>query len=323
MPRILLLLLALGLLPGGFAAAYADPADSAASPVPAPAVTVWSADENAIAISSASGLKYVDVSLGEGDALKPGDVAVVDYTGWLTDGTKFDSSLDPDPEHPDIPPAPLKTTIPGRVIAGWNEGLMGMHVGGVRKLYIPPTLAYGKKGAGDVIPPDATLIFEVTLVALEKYQPWTKDDDKGAVKLKDGLKYSEMRVGTGEELVAGMEITCHYLGWLTDGTLFDSSLTPGRDVFETEIPGGVIEGWNQGLIGMKVGGWRKLYIPARLAYGDLGVPPTIPPKATLVFEVKLISATPGTGSGVPDNTPEPAPQEPKEKHKNPFHKDPV
>ena len=88
-----------------------------------------------------------------------GDTAVVHYTGWLMDGTKFDSSLDRG--------QPLDFVIgQGRVIKGWEEGVGTMNVGGKRELIIPPDLAYGTRGAGGVIPPDATLKFEVELLEL-------------------------------------------------------------------------------------------------------------------------------------------------------------
>ena len=106
---------------------------------------------------TASGLKYVDLAEGSGTAAKAGDQVVVHYTGWLTDGTKFDSSLDRD--EPFV--FPLGN---GQVIPGWDEGVAGMKPGGKRQLQIPSDLAYGARGAGGVIPPNATLVFEVELL---------------------------------------------------------------------------------------------------------------------------------------------------------------
>jgi FKBP-type peptidyl-prolyl cis-trans isomerase len=110
-------------------------------------------------ITTKSGLKYVDQKVGDGKEAKDGDTVVVHYTGWLKDGKKFDSSLDRK--------EPFEFTIGGRVIKGWNEGVPGMKVGGKRKLIIPAELAYGKKGAGDDIPPDAELTFEVELLEVK------------------------------------------------------------------------------------------------------------------------------------------------------------
>jgi len=110
-------------------------------------------------VTTASGLKYEDTKVGTGAEAKAGQTAVVHYTGWLTNGTKFDSSKD----------RGQPFTFPlggGRVIKGWDEGVQGMKVGGTRKLTIPATLGYGAQGAGGVIPPNATLVFEVDLLEL-------------------------------------------------------------------------------------------------------------------------------------------------------------
>ena len=109
--------------------------------------------------TTASGLQYRDIVVGTGEAASQGATAVVHYTGWLMDGTKFDSSLDRG--------QPLDFVIgQGRVIKGWEEGVGTMNVGGKRELIIPPDLAYGETGAGGVIPPGATLKFEVELLEL-------------------------------------------------------------------------------------------------------------------------------------------------------------
>ncbi len=108
-------------------------------------------------ITTESGLQIEEIRVGEGDVATAGQFVRVHYTGWLIGGFKFDSSRDRD--------EPFEFPLGARnVIAGWDEGVQGMHVGGVRKLTIPPRLGYGARGAGGVIPPNATLVFEVELL---------------------------------------------------------------------------------------------------------------------------------------------------------------
>ncbi|EON12092.1 MULTISPECIES: FKBP-type peptidyl-prolyl cis-trans isomerase [Pandoraea] len=108
-------------------------------------------------ITTDSGLQYDDLQVGDGTEATPGKTVTVHYTGWLTDGKKFDSSKDRND--------PFAFVLGGgMVIRGWDEGVAGMKVGGKRKLVIPPELGYGARGAGGVIPPNATLVFEVELL---------------------------------------------------------------------------------------------------------------------------------------------------------------
>ena len=107
--------------------------------------------------ADATGVVVEDLETGTGETAEKGDTVTVHYTGWLEDGTKFDSSLDRN--------QPFEFRLgAGQVIAGWEQGVQGMKEGGVRRLTIPPALAYGERGAGTVIPPNATLVFEVRLL---------------------------------------------------------------------------------------------------------------------------------------------------------------
>ena len=118
-------------------------------------------------ITTPSGLQYDDTVAGDGDAARAGQQVSVHYTGWLHDpaapngrGRKFDSSKDRG--------QPFRFGLgAGQVNGGWDEGVQGMKIGGVRKLTIPPNLGYGARGAGGVIPPNATLVFEVELLAIK------------------------------------------------------------------------------------------------------------------------------------------------------------
>ncbi len=133
---------------------------SATLPAPTPIATEY-APELEVNLDdmerTASGLYVRDVREGEGESAAAEDTVVVHYTGWLPGGMKFDSSRDRG--------EPFSFVLgEGRVIPGWEEGVSGMRVGGQRRLVIPPDLGYGPMGAGDVIPPDATLVFEVELL---------------------------------------------------------------------------------------------------------------------------------------------------------------
>ena len=116
-------------------------------------------ESNAQEVTTPSGLKYVDQVVGTGDVAVAGKTASVHYTGWLENGKKFDSSVDRGQPFS----FPLGS---GRVIKGWDEGVQGMKVGGKRKLTIPSDLGYGSRGAGGVIPANATLIFDVELLGV-------------------------------------------------------------------------------------------------------------------------------------------------------------
>jgi FKBP-type peptidyl-prolyl cis-trans isomerase len=122
--------------------------------------TAAAAQDEPEVVEGKNGLKYIDLVVGEGLDARRGDEVSVHYTGWLEDGTKFDSSLDRG--RPFVFPLGR-----GRVIQGWDLGVAGMKAGGKRKLLIPAKLGYGKRGAGDAIPPNANLVFEVELLSVK------------------------------------------------------------------------------------------------------------------------------------------------------------
>lgn len=111
-------------------------------------------------ITTSSGLQYIDQVVGTGDTAKAGQTVSVHYTGWLTNGKKFDSSVDRGQ------PFSFRLGV-GQVIKGWDEGVQGMKIGGKRKLTIPSNLGYGARGAGGLIPPHATLVFDVELLGVQ------------------------------------------------------------------------------------------------------------------------------------------------------------
>jgi FKBP-type peptidyl-prolyl cis-trans isomerase len=232
--------------------------------------------------TSPSGLQIVDEIEGSGPAVQAGQSVTVHYTGWLFDasapqqrGEKFDSSKDRD--------EPFEFDLgAGMVIRGWDEGVQGMKVGGRRVLTIPPELGYGARGAGGVIPPNATLVFEVELLPTPE---------------RPALQITDLAVGSGATAQAGRRVSVHYTGWLHDptapagrGRKFDSSKDRGQP-FQFQLGAGmVIRGWDEGVQGMQEGGTRVLLIPPHLGYGAQGAGGVIPPHATLVFEVELLDA---------------------------------
>ncbi len=232
-----------------------------------------------------SGLQYKVTEEGDGRKPETGEVVSVHYTGYLEDGTEFDSSVDTG--------QPFSFAVGrGLVIPGWDEGIALLNLGDKATLIIPSELAYGPQGAGNgIIPPDATLTFDVELVDIRPGSPESpmevSEDDYTTTD--SGLQYFDFEEGDGPTAEAGQQVSVHYTGWLLDGTKFDSSLDRGSPFTFQLGSGGVIAGWDEGVAGMKVGGSRQLLIPSDLAYGDTGAGGgQIPPGATLLFEVELL-----------------------------------
>ncbi|MDX1436400.1 MAG: FKBP-type peptidyl-prolyl cis-trans isomerase, partial [Anaerolineales bacterium] len=211
-----------------------------------------------------SGLQFEELRTGTGEPVKLGDAVSVHYSGYLEDGTEFDSSLSRG--------QPFSFVVGyGFVIPGWDEGVQGMQAGGLRRLTIPPDLAYGEAGAGDLIPPNSTLVFEVEL--LDVFSTETED----------------LIVGDGAEVGAGDTITVEYTVWLMDGDQIDSSRDTGQPITFIVGAGQMLPGIEQGVVGMQLGGKRLVTIPPELAFGDQGLADLIPPGATLQFEFELVS----------------------------------
>lgn len=230
-----------------------------------------------------SGLKYYDIEEGDGDIPVAGQDVVVEYAAWLQDGEEYIASSATLGE-------PLTFTLGSDVgvFPGWDEGVSTMKPGGKRYLVIPPELALGEQGGGRV-PPNATLIMEVELLEVKPLLLPTEISEEDFTVTDSGLKYYDIVEGDGAEATATSTVTVDYTGWLTDNVKFDSSLDRGVPFPFTLGTGAVIPGWDEGVVGMKVGGIRQLVIPAELAYGETGSG-SIPPGATLIFEVELLDS---------------------------------
>lgn len=254
-------------------AATAGSEEAAAEPTRAPAGEL---------ITTASGLQYEILQAGDGPALQKGQIAEVHYVGMLDDGTVFDSSRERGEPYP-------FAVGGGGTIPGWEEGISLLHVGDQARLILPPALAYGETGAGGVIPPNATLTFEVEVLSVREGAPAapTEVNDADYTTTESGLKYYDFVVGDGAQPQEGQIVVVHYTGWLEDGTMFDSSLNRGQPFQFPLGQGAVITGWDEGLSTMQVGGKRQLVLPPELGYGENSVG-QIPPNSTLIFEVELV-----------------------------------
>lgn len=238
-------------------------------------------------------LEIIDHQIGNGIEAIAGTKVVVHYSGWLRDtqaplqrGKAFDSSIQRGP-----------FTFPlgaGRVIKGWDQGVQGMKVGGKRTLIIPSSLGYGSRGAGNgVIPPDADLVFDVEL--LDVINPVIVPSEKSIEIPQKPLKIIDTKIGTGSVATTGNNVTVHYTGWLLNekaknqrGMKFDTSI--GKQAFTFSLGAEqVIKAWDEGVLGMKVGGKRTLIIPSYLAYGERGAGNgKIPPNTDLIFDIELL-----------------------------------
>ena len=263
------------------------PAPAKPAPPPEPAQIPAPADVAAApadAQKTASGLASKVLQKGTGTE-KPNawDKVKVHYTGWMTDGKMFDSSVQRG--------QPAEFPLSG-VIKGWTEGLQLMVVGEKRRFWIPAGLAYGdtpRRPGG----PSGLLVFDVELLGITAgIKPPVVPADvaappKDAKKTKSGLAYKVLQKGKGKvHPKAEDTVTCHYSGWTIDGKMFDSSVQRGQPA---EFPlTGVIKGWTEGVPLMVEGEKRRFWIPGILAYGDT---PTRPgtPSGMLVFDIELIS----------------------------------
>lgn len=213
-------------------------------------------------------LEIKDNQVGKGLEAKAGDIITVDYTGKLTDGKQFDTS---------IGKKPFQFILgAGQVIKGWDQGVVGMKPGGQRTLTIPSDLAYGDNGVADVIPPKATLVFDVSLIKIDR------------------IEAKVITPGKGDQIVQGGD-TCEFNYELQDKD--GKKIVNGADRKETltVIVGrsNAIKGLTAGVIGMKQGEKRHIVIPPEFGFGDKGAGDLIKPNQTLYFDLELVKLMKG------------------------------
>lgn len=228
-----------------------------------------------------SGLIYTITHEGNGARAKAGDKVVMHYTGKLTNDSIFDSSIFR------AEPFVFKLGV-GQVIKGWDEGVALLNVGDKATFTIPPHLAYGANGAGGVIGPNETLIFDVELLEIKEPLKPFDVTGKDTVTTATGLKVIKLNKTEGKQAEANKIVQVHYTGYLQDGSMFDSSVERGQPLDFALGQGRVIKGWDEGIALLKVGEKARLIIPQELGYGERGYPPVIPAKATLIFDVELV-----------------------------------
>ena len=208
-------------------------------------------------------LEIKDVVVGKGQTATVGDILTVDYTGKLADGKTFDSS---------IGKKPFQFILgAGQVIKGWDQGMVGMKVGGKRSLVIPSSLAYGEAGAGESIPPNATLSFDVELKKVDRIKTEILTEGKGNAKAKGG-DVTELHYELTDE--SGKKLDSSY----------DRKQTFQVVIGQTRL----IVGFTAGILGMKQGEIRKITVPGEFAYGPNGRLPLIQPNQTLIFKVEMV-----------------------------------
>ena len=247
-------------------------------------------------ITTASGLQYEVIKEGTGAKPTLEDQVKTHYHGTLIDGTVFDSSVDRG--------KPIDFPLSG-VIKGWQEGIPLMSIGAKYRFFIPQELAYGLQSPSPKIPAGSTLIFEVELLDipvdpakaelntnLEIGEAFLAENGKknGVVTLPSGLQYLVIIEGSGPKPTLTDRVKVHYHGTLIDGTVFDSSVNRGTP--STFGVNQVVKGWQEGIPLMSVGAKYRLFIPARLAYGNRGAGAKIKAGSTLIFDVELFEINP-------------------------------
>lgn len=248
-------------------------------------------------IKNESGLSYVDDKTGEGREVKEGDLVVMHFAAWkLNDSTdvfgdwQIDSTKNSFRIASSYESNQTMKYIVGseQFVKGSDEGFIGMKSGGKRTIIIPSALAYGQEGFGP-IPPNTSI--KLLVEVLEVKEPivakmWDVDSTSFR-ETESGLKYAIIQEGDGPSVEKGNIVSIHYSGFLSDGTLFDSSVERDEPFSLLVGMGQVIPGWDEGLALLKQGSKAKLVIPPALGYGerDLGV---IPPNSTLILDVEIL-----------------------------------
>lgn len=287
---------ALGYGTGGFgpippdATLYFDVELVAAQPAPTPVLPPTAEPPTAVNpddyTTTDSGLQYVFLVEGDGAAPMPGEVANVNFAGWLADGQQFADSQEGVP----IP------FIVGedQIVPGWDEMVLLMQVGDKVQFVLPPELGLGEAGSPNgVVPPNATLIFEMELVSIDPPPPTpTPAPPPATVNESDyivtdtGLKFFTIIEGSGELIENGDLITLHYKMWQEDGSQLESSYDFGQPVQLLAGSGQAGPGWDEALLLMSSSSKAQFVLTPELAFGDQAA--SAPTEGNLIFEIEIL-----------------------------------
>lgn len=236
------------------------------------------------AVTKESGLKYWDIKVGEGEVPHEQAMVVVDYRCWLADGTMADSAW----KHGWYPTYLKHATLPGLGEAIWSS----MREGGIRQIIVPSELGFGESGyprQGDgpkMIPPNAVLTFEIELREVLQPPKPTPVEGLESKTTGSGVKYWDIKIGTGDIVEAGSDVKARFTGWAKGGKMFTTTEFAKQPKLFALWSSRVIGGLRHGVPGMRVGGKRRIEIPPELAGG-----PAFPEDSILIFEVDVVETT--------------------------------
>lgn len=231
-----------------------------------------------------SGVEIAILHPGKGDKISVGDIVKVHMTGSILDGTEFYSTIKKNK------PVSVIAGI-GKLIAGLDEGLQQLNKGSKAIFKIPAAMGYGEQGYGNIVPPNSDLIFTVEVIEIQSnpnpVNPFNVDG-KEMVNGKNSLKYIYVKKLESVKAGTGDSVWVHYIGYLPDGRIFDTSLA-NKEPFSFKLGDPqIIKGWNKGIALMRIGEKIRFIIPWKMGYGKDGMPPKIPPKTDLTFDIELV-----------------------------------
>ncbi len=230
-----------------------------------------------------NGIIYYPIKKGEGKKAQIGDNAYIHYTGFLSNGDIFETTAKK--------AKPIRVTVgSNNLFRGWNISLQQMNKGSKYRFIIPYKLAYGKKGYKNIIPPKSDLTMEIEMVDIIPEIKVSKWDATGkdTITTKSGLRYIIFKQGEGKTIKDSCIVKFDYSAFFTNGRLFNSSVKRNEPM---QMPIGInaiIEGIDDALKLMKKGAEYQFIIPYKLAYGEEGIKGKVPPKADLIFDIKVI-----------------------------------